>query len=155
MNHHPLDHRIPPPVLLVVAFAAMWAAAAWLPVLSLPGALRFTLTAALALGGAAINVAGFRTIRGAGSTIDPTRPSAATALVTSGPFRISRNPMYVGFATLLLAWAVYLQSAWALVGPLLYVLYLQRFQITPEERALRARFGSEFEAYATRVRRWL
>ena len=58
-------------------------------------------------------------------------------------------------ATLLLAWAVYLSNAAALAGLALFVAYINRFQIEPEERALKARFGEEFEAYCRRVRRWI
>jgi protein-S-isoprenylcysteine O-methyltransferase Ste14 len=63
--------------------------------------------------------------------------------------------MYLGMATLLLAWAVYLSNVAALAGLALFVAYMNRFQIAPEERALRARFGQDFEAYCRRVRRWL
>jgi protein-S-isoprenylcysteine O-methyltransferase Ste14 len=63
--------------------------------------------------------------------------------------------MYLGLATLLVAWAVYLGSLAALVVLPGFVAYLNRFQIEPEERALVERFGAEYEAYRSRVRRWL
>jgi protein-S-isoprenylcysteine O-methyltransferase Ste14 len=63
--------------------------------------------------------------------------------------------MYVGFALFLLAWAVYLASLWALAGVAGFVLYINRFQIVPEERALKSLFGDEFEDYRLRVKRWL
>ncbi len=150
-----LENLIPPPVLLLLVGLAMWAVG------KLPGhwnsapLIHYGTTALLAIVGFAFNAAGFRTIRKAGSTIDPTRPSAASTLVTHGPFQVTRNPMYVGFVVMLLAWAAYLQSMWALPGPLLLVMYLTRFQIIPEERALSAKFGADFDGYATRVRRWL
>lgn len=56
---------------------------------------------------------------------------------------------------LLLAWACYLAAPWALVGVLAFVLYIQRFQIAPEERALAQIFGDEFQRYRAQVRRWL
>jgi protein-S-isoprenylcysteine O-methyltransferase Ste14 len=62
--------------------------------------------------------------------------------------------MYVGLAFLLFAWAIWLGSLWPFLGPVLFVAYITRFQIAPEERILRSKF-SEFEAYAVRVRRWL
>lgn len=89
------------------------------------------------------------------TTVNPLKPASAAALVTGGIFRFSRNPMYLGLATLLLAWAVYLGNLAALAGVALFVLYMNRFQIAPEERALEARFGAEYIAYRTRVRRWL
>jgi protein-S-isoprenylcysteine O-methyltransferase Ste14 len=63
--------------------------------------------------------------------------------------------MYVGLSFALFAWAIFLSSAWALLGLLAFVLYIGRFQIAPEERALSKLFGSEYTAYQAKVRRWL
>jgi protein-S-isoprenylcysteine O-methyltransferase Ste14 len=63
--------------------------------------------------------------------------------------------MYVGLLFVLVAWAIFLSTAWALLGPLAFVLYLNRFQIAPEERALSAMFGAGYSAYKSSVRRWL
>jgi protein-S-isoprenylcysteine O-methyltransferase Ste14 len=63
--------------------------------------------------------------------------------------------MYVGLALVLLGWAVFLSSIWALVGLLFFVLYISRFQIVPEEHALTHLFGDAYTAYCTQVRRWL
>ena len=63
--------------------------------------------------------------------------------------------MYLGLFFVLVAWAVFLSSAWALLGPLAFVLYINRFQIEPEERVLSAMFGLDYAAYKSRVRRWL
>jgi len=63
--------------------------------------------------------------------------------------------MYVGLLCVLVAWAVFLSSAWALLGPVAFVLYITRFQIEPEERALAKLFASEYTDYQAKVRRWL
>jgi protein-S-isoprenylcysteine O-methyltransferase Ste14 len=89
------------------------------------------------------------------TTINPLKPDSASALVTGGIYRFTRNPMYLGGATLLLAWALYLGNVAAFAGVPLFILYMNRFQIAPEERALEARFGAEYLAYRTRVPRWL
>ena len=89
------------------------------------------------------------------TTINPLKPASASALVTGGIYRLTRNPMYLGLATLLTAWAIYLGNLAALAGVPLFILYMNRFQIAPEERALEARFGADYIAYRTRVRRWL
>jgi protein-S-isoprenylcysteine O-methyltransferase Ste14 len=70
-------------------------------------------------------------------------------------YRFTRNPMYVGLAMLLFAWAAWLWSAWALPGPPAFVLYISRFQIAPEERMLSRKFGDDFASYCAKVRRWL
>jgi protein-S-isoprenylcysteine O-methyltransferase Ste14 len=89
------------------------------------------------------------------TTTNPLKPANASALVVRGIYRVTRNPMYLGLAALLAAWAIYLSSLAALAVLPLFVLYINRFQIAPEERALRSRFGAEFEAYRARVRRWI
>lgn len=63
--------------------------------------------------------------------------------------------MYVGLLFILIAWAVFLSSAWALLGSLAFVLYMNRFQIAPEERVLSAMFTADYFAYKSSVRRWL
>ncbi len=97
-------------------------------------------------------VVGFRRAK---TTVNPLKPEASTALVTGGIYRWTRNPMYLAMLFLLLAWAC-IVSNWAALAMLpLFVAYLNRFQIGPEERALQARFGAEFESYRRKVRRWL
>jgi len=97
-------------------------------------------------------VLGFRRAK---TTVNPLKPEASTALVTGGIYRWTRNPMYLAMLLLLLAWAC-IVSNWAALAMLpLFVAYLNRFQIAPEERALQARFGAEFESYRRKVRRWL
>lgn len=150
-----LERRLPPPLLLAALAGAMWAARASPPTTELDDGARAGLAAGMAALGALINALGFIALRRAGTTFDPTRPEAACALVTSGIFRRSRNPMYLGFTLLLSGWALYLPSAWTSLGPLLFVLWVDRLQIAPEERALRAKFGADFEAYRRRVRRWV
>jgi protein-S-isoprenylcysteine O-methyltransferase Ste14 len=75
--------------------------------------------------------------------------------VATGVYSFTRNPMYLGMASILLAWAVLLASPWALLGPALFVAYITRFQIVPEERVLAKLFGESFAAYTRRVRRWI
>jgi protein-S-isoprenylcysteine O-methyltransferase Ste14 len=101
---------------------------------------------------------GFPAIRAfmrAGTTINPVAIDTASILVTTGPFARSRNPMYVAMALLLTAWALALNSLAALAGPLLFVLFITRFQILPEEGAMSAKFGATYTDYRARVRRWL
>lgn len=152
MRH--FEHRIPPPVVALVLAALMWAVSGYGPALGIPSAARLPLAIVIALVGVTFDLLGLIAFRRSRTTINPLRPGNASALVTDGIYRVTRNPMYVGLALLLLAWAAYLDAAWALVGPVLFVAGITRFQIVPEERVLRARFAA-FDAYAARVRRWL
>jgi protein-S-isoprenylcysteine O-methyltransferase Ste14 len=96
-----------------------------------------------------------RQFRDRGTTLEPFDPSHATVLVTTGANAISRNPMYVGLSGLLLANAIR-RGSWAALLPAGgFVLVMDRVQITAEERALLANFGSDYEAYRATVPRWL
>jgi protein-S-isoprenylcysteine O-methyltransferase Ste14 len=97
-------------------------------------------------------VVGFRVRR---TTVNPTRPAAATALVQDGVYRWTRNPMYVGLALGLAGVAVGLSNLGAMVLLPAFVAWIDRFQIVPEERALLAKFAAAFTDYSARVRRWL
>jgi protein-S-isoprenylcysteine O-methyltransferase Ste14 len=105
--------------------------------------------------GALVVVQGARTFWQNKTTINPVDLKSASALVTSGVFRYSRNPMYVGFATVLVGWAVCLAAPSAILGPVAFVLFTNRFQIVPEERVMLAKFGQAYDDYRVQVRRWL
>ena len=152
-----LEHRIPPPVVGAVVAAGMWALASQTGLLSLPDfGFQGALTALLVAVGLAFDLAGLRAFLARRTTVNPLRPERASSLVTDGIYRITRNPMYIGMVFLLLAWGLYLADAVVLLlGPAGYVLYLNRFQIGPEERVLLGLFGDEYRAYMARVRRWL
>jgi len=147
--------RVPPVALFVVVALLMWAVASWLPSwqIALPG--RTLVAVLLLLAAGAIGIAGVRAFQRARTTVNPLRPEKASALVTSGIYRRTRNPMYVALAIALLGWAIWLGHPLALLGVAAFVAWINRFQIAPEERALRALFGTEFERYCSEVRRWL
>lgn len=150
-----LELRIPPPVVALIAALAMVAAASvWrsnLP--SIPA--RGHVAIALALAGVLMVGAGIVEFHRARTTVNPLNPGAASALVVARIYRFTRNPMYLGLAIVLCAWAIYLSNPLSLLGVVAFVAYMNRFQIIPEETALRALFGHDFERYATQVRRWL
>ena len=150
-----LEAKIPPPAVAAAIAVAMWATSRLAPLLHFPSALRLGTAAAILLVGVGFGAGGVLAFRRARTTLNPTRPEQASSLVRSGVYRVTRNPMYVGLLCVLVAWAVFLSSAWALLGPVVYVLYIGRFQIAPEERALATLFGSEFADYQANVRRWL
>lgn len=150
-----LEHRVPPPVIAFLAGVMMWAIARAAPAIEIDASWRLAAAAALAVTGVTAMVSGFRAFGRAKTTVNPHRLEAVSALVTSGIYRYTRNPMYVGVLCLLLAYAVYLAVPWTLVGPLAFVLFITRFQIIPEERVLSEKFGPAYADYKKRVRRWL
>ena len=150
-----LDYKVPPPIVGGLTAAAMWAVAPLGPKLSMGVLPSRVAIIVLVVVGTAFDLFALAHFHISRTTVNPLKPERASTLVTGGVYRISRNPMYVGLACLLLAWAVYLSALLPFAGPLFYVVYITRFQIQPEERALRAKFGEEYARYAARVRRWL
>ena len=150
-----LEVKVPPPAVAAVIAVAMWGTSRLAPSLHVSDTLRLSAAAVMALIGAGFSIAGVTAFRRARTTVNPTTPERASSLVSSGVFRITRNPMYVGLAWILGAWAVFLSSAWALLGLVAFVFYMDHFQIAAEERALAKLFGTEYTSYQARVRRWL
>lgn len=150
-----LEHRIPPPLVGVLVGVAMWLLAPLGPAFALDAATRYAIAAALFVIAMTFDIGGLLAFRASRTTVNPLVPARASSLVTGGIYRITRNPMYVGFALLLTAWAVVLAAWPAFIGPVVYVLFITRFQIVPEERALLRLFGEDYAQYTRRVRRWL
>lgn len=150
-----LDLKIPPLLLWLVFAGAMLGVAYLVPTVSLsvPGSSAIAL--ALVALGAALVLAGVIAFRHKRTTVNPLTPSASSSVVTGGVYRISRNPMYLGFLFALAGWAVYLSNAGAVLLLPAFIAYMTRYQIKPEERALLEKFGLEFEQYMSRVRRWI
>ena len=150
-----LELKVPPPALALVTAVLMWLASR-----SAPG-LAFVLPAGnlLAVGLAAIGlivaISGVVTFRRARTTLNPTKPEASSSLVSWEIYKITRNPMYLGLLLVLTAWAVFLSNWFAVLFLPVFVVYINRFQIVPEEQALTSLFAHEFIAYQSRVRRWL
>jgi protein-S-isoprenylcysteine O-methyltransferase Ste14 len=150
-----LENRIPPPLVFLIVALAMWGLAQLSPASEGDAALRFTAAAIFAACGFLFAAPAVRAFRRAGTTINPVDIEAASSLVTGGIYGYTRNPMYVGLAALLLAWSAYLAAPWTALGPLAFLAFITRFQIMPEERVMRAKFGAAYEAYCKKVRRWL
>ncbi len=152
-----LEHRIPPPLIDAVCAGMMWALARAFPQAKLSDGSVWVTGAALALAalGGGVALAGVLAFRRARTTVNPLAPQRASALVTSGIYRVTRNPMYLGMLIVLAGWAVWLGNAAAWLGLPLSVALLTVLQIRPEERILAERFGEDFKRYAARVRRWI
>lgn len=150
-----IELRVPPPVVALLVGLAMWGVTRSSVALAAPEFVRLPLAITLALVGVAFDASGLIAFRRAKTTINPMKPKSASALIDSGVYRVTRNPMYVGLVFLLCGWAVFLWSWWALLGPFAFAAYIGRFQIAPEEKALAELFGAEYLAYKAKVRRWL
>ncbi len=152
---HLLETKIPPPIVILIIALVMRQGASIGPYLELNSSLNSILISAFLILGILVAVMGIVEFKKAKTTSTPLKPEKASSLVSSGVYRITRNPMYAGSAMVLTAWAIHLSSVWGFIGIPCFILYINRFQITPEERALKKLFGSEFDSYQEKVRRWL
>lgn len=150
-----LELKIPPPAVALAIGLLMWLTSILFGYIPLP--LNYRLIAALAFMfiGQGISIAGILAFRRAKTTLNPLKPGTSSALVTSGIYRFTRNPMYLGLLLTLMGWLAFIASPPALVFLFFYVVYINRFQIDPEERILSSLFGEDYAVYKTRVRRWV
>lgn len=142
----------PPLILLgalLLGLALDWA---W-PAPFLPSAIQYTAGAALIALAGTLAGSAIRCFVRAGTNVPTNRP--ATALVIAGPYRFSRNPIYVGMITLLLGIGIMVDSPWLVALVPAFALILRYGVIAREELYLEAKFGDSYRAYKSRVRRWL
>lgn len=150
-----LELKIPPVVQVLVVAGLMWVLAATAPGLDFTSPWSSLVALVIAATGSAFALLGVREFRSAGTTVDPRVPDQSSSLVVRGVFRISRNPMYVGFLLVLIAWGIVLSNLASLALLPAFVGYMNRFQILPEERHMRENFGEAYRQYETKVRRWI
>ena len=152
---HALELKIPPVVVIAVVAALMWLVSWAVPGFGFTFSAAYLVAPMLAVAGIAISALGIASFKRAGTTVNPMKPQSSSVLVVSGVYKLTRNPMYLGFLLVLLGWAVFLSNVLAFLLLQAFIAYMNRFQIEPEEKALASLFGKEFENYRSRVRRWL
>jgi protein-S-isoprenylcysteine O-methyltransferase Ste14 len=150
-----LELKIPPPVVGLCIGFLMWLMPPLAGTLDIPSGIRIAIALALLVVGQGIAIAGMVEFRRAKTTINPVKASSASSLVSGGIYRFTRNPMYLGMLLTLIGWTAYLSNPLALIFLPLFVLYINRFQIGPEERVLSSLFGAPYAAYMGKVRRWV
>jgi protein-S-isoprenylcysteine O-methyltransferase Ste14 len=148
--------RFPPPILLVAGFLVGWVLDRYwhaLPLSHVGGSAVEVIGLVLLIVGAVLVASGVLTFRRARTAIIPSH--GASQLVTNGPYRFTRNPMYTGFALAYIGGAAVIDSLWPLLLLPVAIIALVRLVISREEAYLRSAFGTEYTVYQARVRRWL
>lgn len=145
-----LEAKVPPPVLVALLAAAIW----FSPRAYEPSSPLSFAGIALVVAGLGLNAWPKALFRRVGTSVSPVQPALASALVTHGPYRFTRNPMYLGYAVALLGLSFWLARPCGLLAVAFFVAYITRFQILPEERHLSSRFPAQYAAYSRAVRRW-
>lgn len=158
MDHsrqHILELKVPPVMLTAITATLMWIVAYITPFVTFTLPVRDLSVLVLMLTGVTISLLGVVSFRRAGTTVNPMNPGSSSVLVDSGIYGLTRNPMYLGFLFVLFGWSVYLSNLSAFLLLPAFILYMNRYQIEPEEKELGVIFGQPFVVYKARVRRWL
>lgn len=155
-----LETRIPPPIVMALCATGLWLTHTSVPIALFDfadTATRWTTVLAVIvfLLGVSIDLVSLKRFFSAKTTINPLKPEQASSLVTSGIYAITRNPMYVGLMLWLLAGAIYSNNPICLIWPAFFILYINRFQIQPEERFLSQLFADDYQQYLQQTPRWL
>jgi protein-S-isoprenylcysteine O-methyltransferase Ste14 len=150
-----LELKIPPIIQILLTGLIMWFITPILPIEFPNKWFQYALIFLFVMSGSVFSLAGVLSFKKHQTTVNPLIPEKSTSLVKTGIYSITRNPMYLGFFLKLIAWALFLSSYSALLCSLLYLLYINHFQIIPEEKALLKLFGEEYQDYIKNVRRWI
>lgn len=146
--------RLPPPLILLLTLIGMYCLADVWPLYTFEFMGRQHAALLFCFLGALLGLAAVVSFSRAQTTIDPRDPSKTSVLVTTGIYRFSRNPMYLGLLCFLCAAFIYFAALSALLMLVFFVVYMNLFQIAAEEAVLQAMFGERYEDYCRHVRRW-
>ena len=149
-----LELKIPPAVVFLFCIGLLWLLDSYLPQLFHLSVSKWIIRPLLALG-VLTGIAGVIQFAVQSTSVNPHKPDHASSIVTSGVYRLSRNPMYLGMLFILLAAVLKFGHPLGLIVLPFYVWYMNRFQIIPEESVMEEKFGEEYRSYKQRVRRWI
>ena len=143
----------PPPLIFVAGLIVGFALEALLPGVDLPGLVEWGLGGLLVVAGLGLLLTFNASFSREGTAVEPWKPT--TAIVTTGPYRFTRNPAYLGMALTYVGIAVLSSAVWVLVPLPFVIAAIDRGVIAREERYLERKFGQEYLDFKARVRRWI
>lgn len=148
--------RIPPPIVALIGILLIFLSKDYILILYLHPHLQNTLSILFLIIGFVIIFSATKEFKKSETTVNPMKPETSTSLVTSGIFKYTRNPMYVGLTSILLASCFYFSSLLGIIVYVpLFILYITVFQIIPEEEIMKGLFNDEYLDYCSKVRRWI
>ena len=150
-----LENKLPPPLVAVFFACIAWLVSGFGNAWGMSAAIQLFFVIGFFCSGIFIALWALVSFKLSKTSSNPLNPEIATHLVQMGVFRFSRNPMYLGLASVLIAWCFYLGALASFLSVLGFLGFMQYFQILPEERALEKLFGNDYVRYKSRVRRWL
>ena len=148
-----METKIPPPIVTLMFGLAIYLSREMLPVVEILYSTYLGIF--LLLLGFFILIFAVRLFRKDNTTVNPLSPDQATKLVTDGIFKYTRNPMYLGMAFILSSISVFFNLLGGIFLVALFCAYITKFQIIPEERAMKDLFSHDFEKYTKSTRRWI
>ena len=150
-----LELKIPPVLVTVIAALVMWILSNLIPIATYTTNWNIVLSSLLFCAGSLLALLGVIEFKKHQTTVDPRIPHQTERLVISGIYKISRNPMYLGFLLMLAGWAFFLSHFIAVLMLPVFIIYMNKYQIAAEERWMLEKFGDEFLIYTGKVRRWI
>lgn len=148
--------KIPPPLVALIAMLLTFLSRDYLDIFYLHPHLQRTLFLLFLVIGVSVIFLATRQFKISKTTVNPLKPETASSLVTSGIFRRTRNPMYLGLTSLLISFSIYFSSVFGIIIYLpLFISYITIFQIIPEEDAMNKLFSNDYKSYCLKVRRWI
>ncbi len=150
-----LELKVPPVLQVLIIALAMYGISKLFPAFQYTFIGSNWLASGSVIVGLGIGIMGVLEFKKAQTTVNPHTPEKSVSLVISGIYKYTRNPMYLGLLLSLLGWALYLSNGLAFILLPVFMIYMSRFQIQPEERVMMQKFEDEYRVYLTQVRRWL
>lgn len=150
-----LKLKIPPPVYVLIFAMLMYFLAQYWPVLTLFSEPVTNIAYVFVVIGIALDLSAVSQFFRSKTTLNPIKPNNTQQVVSTGMYRISRNPMYLGMLFILIAWAIHLAVLTPFLLLPIFMLVLTVQQIIPEEKILTQKFGASYLQYKQQVRRWL
>ena len=148
--------KIPPPIVALIGILLIFLSKDYVLILYLHPHLQNTLSLLFLIIGFVIIFLATKEFKKSETTVNPMKPETSTRLVTSGVFKYTRNPMYLGLASILLASCFYFSSLLGIIVYVpLFIFYITVFQIIPEEESMKTIFNDEYLDYCSKVRRWI
>ena len=145
--------KIPPPILVLILVISSFLSSKKIDVIHIPNQ---TLTSILILLiGILILIIPISKFIKSKTTIDPIKFKKVNKLVTSGIYKYSRNPMYLGLLLIVISSSIFYLNIYSVTTPMIFYYWINRFQIKREEIFLTEKFGKEYLLYMTRTRRWI
>ncbi|UYI48321.1 isoprenylcysteine carboxylmethyltransferase family protein [Vibrio natriegens] len=150
-----LELRVPPVAVFLLVVLLMYWLKGLTPTFMITVPFVEFVVAALTLLSGFIGIAGVYEFRKAKTTVNPVKPESASSVVNTGVFAYTRNPMYVALLLLIIALGLWWQHLSVTPCGALFISYMNRYQIKPEEHVLERLFGEDYLKYKNRVRRWI